>query len=478
MSDGSSESTRRKRSGGVWISLALTAAAVLLGVGYVYSQQRVTLSADGRSVALNTHQTSVAGLLGDVGLELMQGDQVVPRPDASLHDGMEITVVRARVVTVDIDGRLLTHRTQASSLAELLDELSISLSPADSVVADGVEVGLAAGGDLSDPPSLPQRVTVRRSVPLVVVDHGVRLPMNTLEPTVGRALQEAGITLYLGDDLQPPLHTRVTPGMEVTILRSVPVSVHVDGETIHTRTHRTTVGELLAELGLALIGQDYTLPSLEELLEPGETVRVVRVLEEIVTEHEPIPYETAWQPDPNLEIDLRRVAQQGAPGLLQRRIRVRYEDGQEVSRVLEDEWVAQAPTSHIIAYGTKIVIRQLETPDEILEYWRKLRVLATSYTAATSGKEPSHPAYGITAMGWPMRTGIVAVDPRVINLLQQVYVPGYGVGVAADTGGAIKGRRIDLGYEEEELVLWYDWVDVYLLTPHPDPTKIRYTIGD
>ena len=50
--------------------------------------------------------------------------------------------------------------------------------------------------------------------------------------------------------------------------------------------------------------------------------------------------------------------------------------------------------------------------------------------------------------------------------------------MAADTGGAIKGRRIDLGYDEDNLVLWYNWVDVYLLAPAPDPSEIRYIIGD
>ena len=255
-------------------------------------------------------------------------------------------------------------------------------------------------------------------------------------------------------------------------------SVEVDGQTIHTRTHRGTVGDLMAELGVALIGQDYALPNMDEQLAANTTVHVVRVLEEILTEQDPIPYDSAWQPDPDLEIDHRRVAQEGAPGVLQRRIRLRYEDGQEVSRVVEDEWVAQEPTTHIIAYGTQIVLRVLDTPDGPVEYWRTIRMLATSYTAATSGKDRSHPAYGVTAVGWDMRKGIVAVDPRLVNLFQEVYVPGYGFGVAADTGGAIKGRRIDLGYDEDNLVLWYNWIDLYLLAPPPDPSKIRYIIGD
>ena len=54
---------------------------------------------------------------------------------------------------------------------------------------------------------------------------------------------------------------------------------------------------------------------------------------------------------------------------------------------------------------------------------------------------------GITATGIPARRGIVAVDPDVIPLGTRVYVPGYGMGLAADTGGAIIGDKIDLCME-------------------------------
>ena len=47
-----------------------------------------------------------------------------------------------------------------------------------------------------------------------------------------------------------------------------------------------------------------------------------------------------------------------------------------------------------------------------------------------------------------MRSGIVAVDPALIPLRNQVYVPGYGIGDALDTGGGIRSRRIDLAYED------------------------------
>ncbi|MBC7257254.1 MAG: 3D domain-containing protein, partial [Chloroflexi bacterium] len=109
-------------------------------------------------------------------------------------------------------------------------------------------------------------------------------------------------------------------------------------------------------------------------------------------------------------------------------------------------------------------------------YWRKIRALATSYNAPTAGKPFDHPQYGITRVGWRARRGIIAVDPKVIPLYTSLYVPGYGLGVAADTGSAIKGRHIDLCYNDDDLVLWYRWVDVYLLAPAPPPSQINFLL--
>jgi 3D (Asp-Asp-Asp) domain-containing protein len=56
----------------------------------------------------------------------------------------------------------------------------------------------------------------------------------------------------------------------------------------------------------------------------------------------------------------------------------------------------------------------------------------------------SRTTFRVTALGVPVRKGVVAVDPRLIPLGTRLYVPGYGPGLAADVGTAVKGRIIDL----------------------------------
>ncbi|NLX43934.1 MAG: hypothetical protein GXY79_10705, partial [Chloroflexi bacterium] len=59
---------------------------------------------------------------------------------------------------------------------------------------------------------------------------------------------------------------------------------------------------------------------------------------------------------------------------------------------------------------------------------------------------------------------------------QRMYVPGYGIGYAGDTGSGIHDLHIDLCYDDDNLVHWYRWVDVYLLTPAPPASQIAWTL--
>jgi 3D (Asp-Asp-Asp) domain-containing protein len=227
---------------------------------------------------------------------------------------------------------------------------------------------------------------------------------------------------------------------------------------------------------IQLIGQDFTRPAPETALQAGDTIEVVRVTEDFRTVDEEIAIETVFQGTDQLEIDQRAVMSEGLTGILRRRVRVRYENGVETSQTADGEWVAREPVNRVVGYGTSIVIRVIDTPGGPVEYWRVVRMRVTAYTASSSGKPPDHPAYGITASGMQAGTGVVAVDPTVIPFRSWVYVPGYGVGFAGDTGGGVKGRWIDLGYDEDELQHWSGYVDVYYLGPVPPADEIKYLI--
>jgi uncharacterized protein YabE (DUF348 family) len=449
------------------------ALAALLIVGYQRTLMRVTLIADGQERTLRTHQTTVEAVLREAGLTLHSEDRVEPALQESVFAGDSIFVQRAHSVVVDVDGRVIEARTQLTRPTDILASLDVAVGTHDQVHVQSDEATDEIIANASHP---PLHIQVERAMPIIVHEPGSPpLQFHTTARTVGEALREADIVLYLADDVRPSFSSPVQPGARISIKRSVPVTIHVDGHTIRTRTHRSSVGDVLSDMGISLQGLDYAEPELDAPLGEGSEIRVVRVREELLVQQEPIPFETQWAPDPELEIDHQAVGQQGGPGVFERRIKVRYEEGAEVRRWLEAEWIAKHAQPKILNYGTKIVLRTIDTPEGPRQYWRKYRMLATSYSAASAGKAKDHPHYGITALGWRMRDGIVAVDPKIVRLGSQVYVPGYGVGDAADTGGAIRNLRIDLGYSEENYTSWYRCVDVYLLAPVPD--RVEYIMS-
>ncbi len=478
----------------VWQLAVPLLTAVLLFIGwkhYTATSVKITLWLDGRPVAARTHAKTVGAFLEQQGLRLAPEDVVWPALDSPLTPGAEVRVDLARPVLVRVDGRTLSIRTQAATPEEVLKEAGIHMGPQDVLLLNGEPVDHSASAFVSEQRALASRgagrpvetapvhtLEIRRAVPVTVNEDGVQTVLYSTASTVGEALVRAGLQIYLGDSVLPDAGTPLLPGMQVFVRRAVPIVIEVDSRIIRTRTRGATVAEALAQEGIALVGMDYSEPSPDTPISENMEIRVVRQHREFLIEQEPIPYDIVWKPDPLMEIDQRRVQISGEPGLRKRRISVLVRDGVEVERKVLDEWVALEPQAQVIAYGTKIVVREVETPDGTIRYWRKIRMLATSYTAATSGKTRDHPAYGITRVGWVARKGIVAVDPNVINLRTRVYVPGYGFGDVGDTGGAIKGRRIDLCYDEDNLKLWYNWVDVYLLAPPPPADEIRYVLPD
>ncbi len=472
------------RAAGVGLLLA---ALAFLAYLYRATQHTVFIELDGLRLAHRTHQREAGAILKEIGLAVRPEDAVEAPSAEALWAGEAIRLQIARPVTILHDGMATHLWTRQRLLRDVLAEAQVAALPYDQLRWEGKPIGL---DDFLPAPSpegdswrahmsaLRQDVEIAlyRAVPFTVSEGGISMRRYTTAQTVGEALYEQGILVYAGDRFYPALDARLSPEMTVYIERAKPATLEVDGTSRLVRSHAQTVREFLEEQGVRLGDQDDTIPERDAPLEAGLHVQVVRVYEEYYVEETPIPFQVRWEPDPSLEIDLREVAEWGREGALRKQVRVHYENGREVHRTEEAEWVAREPVDRVIRYGTKIVLRELETPQGTLTYWRKIRALATSYNAPTAGKAFDHPQYGITRVGWRARRGIIAVDPKVIPLYTSLYVPGYGLGVAADTGSAIKGRHIDLCYNDDDLVLWYRWVDVYLLAPAPPPSQINYLL--
>lgn len=461
----------------VGLILVITA---ILAIGYNATIGSITLKIDGQARVVRTNQRSVENILRDADISIEPKDLVVPDLSATLDDHQStITIVHARSITINVDGESKTFRTRTTSLTDIFDEAKVKVGAHDRITVNG---HIAKRGSdttqLNSPSAIdlrPLTIDIKRAVPIEIKIGSNDQQLETAADTIGAALAEANVQVYLADRITPDLATPLSSNLQVVIEPSVPIEVLVDGQLIKTRTRRTTVGEVLDDLGVTLLGEDYTQPAVDAAVSIGAEVKVVRVREEFLIEQEPIPFTTQTVADDTMELDTSSVSD-GQSGVKQKRIRVRFENGQEVARNVEDEFVLQPPVSKVYRYGTQIVVRTLDTPDGPIQYWRHLRMHATSYSASTAGVANTAKYYGRTVTGLPMRKGVIAVDKSVILLFTNIYVPGYGFGQALDTGGAIQGKRLDLGYDDASLVLWYRWVDVYLLAPAPDPGRITYVL--
>jgi len=113
-------------------------------------------------------------------------------------------------------------------------------------------------------------------------------------------------------------------------------------------------------------------------------------------------------------------------------------------------------TSTAVASQTQQVLEDLDW-----SRYPKKTIVATGYTAGveSTGKEPNHPEYGITYSGVKVKRDLfstIAADLNVFPIGTVLFIPGYGYGVVADKGGAIKGDRLDLYYDTVEDV-YQEW---------------------
>lgn len=324
---------------------------------------------------------------------------------------------------------------------------------------------------------------------------GLTVQVRTQGRTVADVLTEYDIALGEGDVVYPELSETVTGGDEIMIRRAVEVSVYADGQTHTVSLLNGTVGKALYLAGVSVAPDDIVVPAVTEPVSSGMEITVSRVTIEEEKENKRIPYHITYQDDDSLYLGDEEMVKQGSEGVKEVTYRVVTINGVETERTVVGEEVIEPAQNRIVAQGTrptptptpKATPKPTATPskgssstkkptatpkptatqkpkntpdpdetetDSVTEdtitvdgksysYSKTLTVMITAYTH--TGRKTST---GV----WP-EVGTVAVDPDVIPYGTRLYIPGYGFGVAQDTG--VSGNHIDVFFDTEAECIKY-----------------------
>lgn len=321
----------------------------------------------------------------------------------------------------------------------------------------------------------------------LINDGGKVLIHTTYTTDPAAVLTEAG--LELGED-----DTYTTqPGIgvsEITVQRKQMISILHGGNTLEVFSYGETVESLLTRLSLILTDEDVVSVPLSTQTYDGMELSITRSVRMEETYTALLPFESTYVYDATLAEGQEKVLTAGVDGQVLYTASVTYLDGEEISRTILEQKVIRQPINAIIAVGTYVEQQAPETeptdppptepptepptqaptrpkPEatgkpiiedgmiitpngEVLTYTSTLVVKATAYNNQDPGCGPN------TAIGTPCRVGAIAVDPTVIPYGTRMYIVSndgkyiYGIAVAEDCGGSIKGNRIDLYFDTVE----------------------------
>ncbi len=261
----------------------------------------------------------------------------------------------------------------------------------------------------------------------------------TYEKTVGDFLEKEGIVLKNKDLVSPSLDKVIDKDMKIVI--SSPKSYHIkDGKkTLIAEASGYTVADVLDNLDIKLNKLDRVSLPLDEIAKEGMEIKIDRVVVENLENKIEIPFETESRENKDMFEGEKKVITKGEVGQKTESLKNTYVNGVlETTEVLKSE-ITKDPVKEVVEVGTK---KGTVAPNG-KNAKRVIVMQATAYDPTAGSK---------TAMGTRARVGAVAVDPKVIPLGSKLYIESmdgfasYGYATAEDTGGAIKGNRIDLFY--------------------------------
>ncbi|MGE7133236.1 ubiquitin-like domain-containing protein [Lysinibacillus xylanilyticus] len=342
-------------------------------------------------------------------------------------------------VTLDADGEKIEVTTHAKTVEQLLQDQNIDVAEHDKIspsLNTKIVNGLAISWEQA------KEVTIS-------VD-GNQSKVWTTETQVKDILKEANIEVSEHDSLAQGLDTEVGADNKIDIQKAFQVSL-VDG--VNKRqvwSTSTTVANFLKQQGIQLNEFDRVENNLKDVITPQSKITVVRVEKVIDVVEESLDFAIEKKQDASLQQGKQKVVTAGQKGLMTKTYEVVKENGQVVAKDLQSKNVVKESKKQVVAVGTKTVVASAATvsrgssePASGKEFY----VTATAYTPNCTG------CSGISATGINLKSNsglkVIAVDPSVIKLGSKVWVEGYGTAIAGDTGGAIKGNRIDILVQSE-----------------------------
>ncbi len=341
----------------------------------------------------------------------------------------------AKTIIVQVDGRTVRVTSLSKTVGLALAHSGLGVYPED-VVVPGRETPLVNG----------LKVQITRSVPVQLNVDGQEIEARTPASTVGQALTDLsdrfGLHIKDSDEVNVARTDPVTAGIMLNVRRSIPVQIQVDGKQWDTEIAPRTVADALKKLNIHLGDMDKVSLGLDHMLKPNDVIKIVRVMQRIETVRSDIPYQVVAQPA-DFPVGLPdRVVNRGSDGVQEQTVQLTLNDGVEVDREVLGQRVIKPPINQVVSRGAETSISR---GGGVINFKRAYLMTATAYC------EPG----GTTATGTPVQWGTVAVDPRIIPLGSKVFVDGYGQATASDTGGAIRGNRIDLYMDSPQTAA--DW---------------------
>mgnify|MGYP004662145333 CR=1 FL=1 len=293
-----------------------------------------------------------------------------------------------------------------------------------------------------------------------IIDDGTtRTTVESSSYVPSSAIEKAGLEVSALDQVSTEHNDNGT--IEIRITRSQEVAINYMGSTLHVRAYDETVSDLLERMNITLGDDDTVSVNLGNYTQDGMVIDVTKYTYGTAEADEAITYTTERVANASMAAGKESVKQAGKNGTAHVTYSITYKNGKEVDREPISSTVVTAPTPEIIEYGTKS--GSVTSGDRIrsdsrnsdgsgvltfnsgstLSYSRVITANATAYTAKPGAR---------TASGKAVYVGGIAVDPKVIPLGTKLYITTtngkivYGMATAIDTGGAIKGNKIDLFY--------------------------------